>query len=330
MSYQLNSKSWEVFKALQKLKNRYNFTESRINGAPVLNFLTDLPDEAGILVVKTQLSNSALISISKLEKDSYFRQLSFSLLPGIPPAILTLGSQFSGWRLQSKGSSKKSSFFTASASGPGRLLSQEPKKLFKKLKYSEKNSKQSVLILETSNGHIPADIISFISRKCKVLPKNLGIILTSANTNVGSILGAARVVEMAIYRAINEGFPPFSIMNATGTAPVVPTQKASTPVEATAMLVDAIAYAGKVELEVQGISDEFINQHISKLISSYSTYYGTLMITNLRKSFQFPREIAIRLLAPSVISIINKNTGKIHQTGELDPQKLTHYWSKKN
>lgn len=324
-SYELNSQAWTVFSALQKVAPKYSIPAERIKGARCLGFKgQELPDEIALLVLKTQLSNLVQLSLSALGN---FKQLRLKVLPSVPPAILTLGSQLPGWSLHHRhGRGRNKTSFDAIATGPARCMSQEPKKLFQQLRYHEKDQKKAVIVLETDSDTIPEDIVVQLAKKCNVIPKNLAIIHTASNTNVGAMLGGARAVEMAIYRAVQIGFPPYCFVKASSTALVVPTEQAKTQVEATAMIIDAIAYGSEVELEVSGLSDELIESKISSLVSQNSPNYGSLMVTNL-KSADDAKEVDVDLMVPAVLSVHNINTGKDHYKGKYSFELLEDYYS---
>lgn len=327
----VNEQSWQIFQDLVAKHKEYNLNCETIDRTTILHCAAvGLSDAVGLLVVKSLFGGPYVhLSIAKLDEGHEYRELSIKFEgKDASPALLVLGSQFPGWivNLRFNKTTKKKTGFYGVISGPIRLIAQEPKMLFKDLKYKEKSVKKTILIID-GETEIPSEFINYISRKCNILSKNIGIIAINSNTNPGTIVLASRVVEMGIFKAVSkENIFPLNIVNTSGRAPIIPEKADETGIEAYAKGIDAIVYGGEVFLQTTGISDDVLAKSAARIVSQNSPNYGKSMIDIIRDAKDV-QEIDTDFLAPATITIENLDTGMKHTAGELDLDKIAHYWS---
>jgi methenyltetrahydromethanopterin cyclohydrolase len=181
------------------------------------------------------------------------------------PVIACLASQYAGWKLAH--GEGKGAFF-ALGSGPARALARrEP--LFEKLGYADK-ADSATLVLESARPAPPA-IVEKVANDCGVDPKRLTIIFAPTQSLAGGTQVVARVLEVALHKALELGFPLDRVVEGMGAAPLPPPH----PDFVTAMgrTNDAIIYAGSVHLFVTGPADD-ARSLADRLPSEGSRDYG--------------------------------------------------------
>jgi len=232
------------------------------------------------------------------------------------PALSTLASQFAGWHIKSKG-------YSAIGSGPARAIALKPKKLYKKLKYSEVSDK-AVLVLETERKP-PEEVILMIAEKCNVKPKNLYLVIFSTTSLVGSIQVSGRIVETGLHKLERIGLDTSIVTSAWGYVPIVPLHPESS--EAMGRTNDAILYGGITNYTVDHEDDNKLKSIVMQAPSSSSkimqearkTSEHSPRFLDIFKEAEFDfYKIDPNIFAPAVISINNLRTGKIFCAGQLD------------
>ncbi len=164
------------------------------------------------------------------------------------PVIACLASQYAGWRLaQGEG---KDAFF-ALGSGPARALAhKEP--LFDHLAYRD-SAATATLIME-SDRPPPPQIVAKVASDCGLEPKSLTIIYAPTQSLTGCVQVVARVLEVALHKAHELGFPLERIVDGMGAAPLCPPHPDF--VAAMGRTNDAIIYAGRVHIFVTGPAND--------------------------------------------------------------------------
>ena len=181
------------------------------------------------------------------------------------PVIACLASQYAGWKL-AHGEGKNA--FFALGSGPARALARrEP--LFEKLDYADK-ADSATLVLESARP-APLPIVEKVANDCGVDRKRLTIIFAPTQSLAGGTQVVARVLEVALHKALELGFPLDRVVEGMGAAPLPPPH----PDFVTAMgrTNDAIIYAGSVHLFVTGPADD-ARSLADRLPSEGSRDYG--------------------------------------------------------
>jgi len=232
------------------------------------------------------------------------------------PALSTLGSQFAGWQV-------KVEDFSAIASGPARALALKPKSLYLKLNHNEE-SDSAVIVLETEKKP-PESVIQFIADKCKILPKNLFLVMFSTTSLAGATQVSGRVVETGLHKLERVGLDPLIVKHAFGYAPIVPLH----PVAGDAMgrTNDAILYGGVTNYTVNFEDEKELERIVQQAPSSSSKMIQEARALAAKSpkfldifkeaGFDFYK-IDTNIFAPAVVSINNMKTGKTFSAGNID------------
>jgi methenyltetrahydromethanopterin cyclohydrolase len=232
------------------------------------------------------------------------------------PALSTLGSQFAGWQVKSEG-------YSAIGSGPARALALKPKKLYRKLNYSEQSDK-AVLVLETEKKP-PEETVLMIAQKCNVKPENVYLIMFSTTSLTGSTQVSGRIVETGLHKLERLGLDPLIVTSAWGYAPIIPLH----PKSGVAMgrTNDAILYGGTANYIVDYDDDQKLESIVKKAPSTSSRMMQEareLAKKNPRfldiykeAGFDFYK-IDPNIFAPAIVSVNNLKTGKTFRAGSLD------------
>jgi methenyltetrahydromethanopterin cyclohydrolase len=229
------------------------------------------------------------------------------------PVIACLGSQYAGWNL-SHGEGKDA--FFALGSGPARALARrEP--LFDKLGYSDA-ADSATLVLESARPP-PPPIIAKVAKDCGVDPRNLTIIFAPTQSLAGGTQVVARVLEVALHKAFELGFPLDRIVDGMGAAPLPPPH----PDFVTAMgrTNDAIIYAGQVQLFVTGPADD-ARALADRLPSHGSRDHGRPfadIFTLFKGDFY---AIDPMLFSPAKVIVTAVDSGESFQRGEVSADML--------
>ena len=157
------------------------------------------------------------------------------------PVLACLGAQYAGWSLSFDAPEK----FSALGSGPARALAaREP--LFEELGYRDRCDR-ACLVLETDRRP-PAALAEKVSTNCGVDPERLTLVLTPTGSLAGVVQIAARVVEVALHKAHEIGFPLDAIVDGAGSTPLPP--PIDDALTAMGRTNDTILFGGQVQLFV--------------------------------------------------------------------------------
>ena len=232
------------------------------------------------------------------------------------PAISTLGSQFAGWQVKVEG-------YSAIGSGPARAIALKPKKLYRKLNYSEQADK-AVLVLETEKKP-PEEAILMIAEKCNIKPENVYIVMFSTTSLAGSTQVSGRIVETGLHKLERLGLDPLIVTSAWGYAPIIPLHPKSG--EAMGRTNDAILYGGTANYIVDFEDDQLLESIVKQAPSSSSKMMQEareLAKKNPRfldifeeAGFDFYK-IDPNIFAPAIVSVNNLRTGNTFRAGRLD------------
>lgn len=229
------------------------------------------------------------------------------------PVLACLGSQYAGWSL-SHGEGKGA--FHALGSGPARALARkEP--LFAELGYRDR-ADRSCLVLEV-DGRPPVALVDRIAADCGVAPEALTLIITPTRSLAGVVQVCARVLEVALHKVHELGFPLQDVVDGAGTAPVPP--PASDFVEAMGRTNDAILFAGRVQLYVDG-EDAAASELAQRLPSSTSRDYGR-PFAEVFKAYDYDFfKIDPMLFSPAQVTVTALRSGRSFHGGEIAPGLL--------
>jgi methenyltetrahydromethanopterin cyclohydrolase len=225
------------------------------------------------------------------------------------PVIACLASQYAGWRLSHNEGPEK---FFALGSGPARALARrEP--LFETLDYADRAA-QATLVLESA-GPPPPSVVAKVAHDCGLEPDKLTFIFAPTQSLTGSVQVVARVLEVALHKAAELGFPLAHIVDGVGAAPLCPPH----PDFVTAMgrTNDAIIYAGHVQLFVTGPADG-ARALAEKLPSESSHHYGQPFAEIFRRVKGDFYAIDPMLFSPASVVVTALESGESFRAGRVN------------
>lgn len=229
------------------------------------------------------------------------------------PVLACLGSQYAGWSL-SGGEEQKA--FHALGSGPGRALARkEP--LFAELEYADR-AEETCLVLEVDRMP-PVELVERVAASCGIAPAGLTLILTPTRSLAGGVQIVARVLEVALHKAHELGFPLADIVDGTGSAPLSP--PARDFIAAMGRTNDAILFGGEVHLFVSGTDDQ-AEQLARELPSGASRDYGRPFAEVFAAyEYDFFR-IDPMLFSPARVHVTALESGHTYHAGRFDEPLL--------
>ena len=228
------------------------------------------------------------------------------------PVLACLGAQYAGWSL----GFDKPEKFHALGSGPARALAaREP--LFEVLGYRDR-ADSACLVLETDRNP-PAALAEKVSRNCNVSPERLTLVLTPTGSLAGVVQIAARVVEVALHKAHEIGFPLDAIVDGTGTTPLPP--PIDDALTAMGRTNDTILFGGQVQLFVS-CPDEQAEDLAARLPSSSSKDYGKPFAEVFRDYGYDFFKVDPMLFSPARVSVTSLGSGRTFHGGRLDAELL--------
>lgn len=226
------------------------------------------------------------------------------------PVLACLGSQYAGWSLshQQEGAS-----FFALGSGPARALARvEP--LFAELGYADQ-ADTGTLVLE-SDTPPPPQVVETVAAACRLPASQLTFIHAPTRSLAGGTQVVARVLEVALHKAHELGFPLARIVDGLASAPLSPPHPDF--VVAMGRTNDAIIYGGQVQLFVTGAADD-ARSLAEKLPSATSHHYGR-PFAELFKSVNFDFYAMDKaLFSPAKVIVTAVDHGVSFHHGALDP-----------
>ena len=225
------------------------------------------------------------------------------------PALACLASQYAGWNLSS-------GKYFAMGSGPARALARvEP--LFGKLGYKDTAS-SAVLVLETAEPP-PEAVVLKVAHATGVAADRLTFLYAPTQSLAATVQIVSRVLEVALHKANDLGFPLENIVDGIGASPI----PAPHPDFLIAMgrTNDAIIYGGLVQLFVKGSAKD-AKGLAEKLPSKASRDYG-LPFANIFQQFKGDfYAIDPLLFSPAEIIVTAIETGDTFRAGGRDLKML--------
>ncbi len=230
------------------------------------------------------------------------------------PVIACLGSQYAGWSLAHKeGDGPR---FHALGSGPARALARK-EALYEELAYEDR-ADHAVLVLETDKVP-PAALIEKVATDCAVAAERLTLILTPTGSLAGGVQIAARVVEVALHKAHELGFPLPNVVEGLGTTPLPP--PIGNGLAAMGRTNDTILFGGHVHLFVTG-ADDAAEQLAKALPSSTSRDYGK-PFAEVFKEYEYDFfKVDGMLFSPARVAVTALASGRTFHAGALDEALL--------
>jgi methenyltetrahydromethanopterin cyclohydrolase len=212
-------------------------------GATVLDFGVEATGglEAGLLLAEIQTAGLATVGVAAGEVAGHPRP--HVELTTDRPALACLCSQKAGWELDADG-------FEGLGSGPARALVGEEAE-FEAVGYYDEFDLTALAVESTS---LPTDAVaSRIAERAGVEPTALYLPTYATGSLAGSVVTAARAVELAVFRLFELGYDPTDVLSGVGEAPVAPVSHDETV--AVGRTDDALAHGGRVHLAVRTDDD---------------------------------------------------------------------------
>jgi methenyltetrahydromethanopterin cyclohydrolase len=145
------------------------------------------------------------------------------------------------------------------------------------------------------------------------------LILTPTRSLAGTVQVVSRVLEVAMHKAHELGFPLERIVDGSGTAPLPP--PAPDFLNAMGRTNDAILFGGSVVLYVMG-SDADAEALCNKLPSSASRDYGR-PFAEVFKAYGYDFfQVDPMLFSPARVTVSSLESGNSFRSGALDPSLL--------
>src|SRR4051794_33412720 len=236
------------------------------------------------------------------------------------PVLACLASQYAGWSLAASREETGAKKFFALGSGPARALAAK-EALYGELGYRDR-ADAGVLVLEVDRVP-PKVVIDKLLRDCGLQPEGLTLILTPTTSLAGTTQVVARVLEVALHKAHELGYPLGDIVDGVAAAPL----PAPSPDGVVAMgrTNDAILYGGRVQLTVRG-NDAAARQLALQLPSRNSRDYGR-SFADIFKEVEYDfYKIDAALFAPAEVWVSNLESGNTWHAGELNMPLLQGLW----
>ena len=229
------------------------------------------------------------------------------------PVLACLASQYAGWSLSH---GEKPDAYFALGSGPARALARR-EKLFGELGYAD-DADGAVLVVESARPP-PAPLLATIAEACGVAPARLAVLFAPTQSLAGSVQVVARVLEVALHKLHELGFPLDRVVDGMGTAPLPPPH----PDFVTAMgrTNDAIIFGGRVHLYVTGPAAE-ARALCEALPASASRDYGRPFAEVFRAARGDFYAIDRNLFSPGEAIVTAIDSGETFRAGRVDAALL--------
>lgn len=267
--------------------------------------------EAGLRIAEICMGGLGRVSLSP---DSRFPRWPWTLVVHTAnPVLACLGSQYAGWSLSHEEGGKA---FHALGSGPGRALAVR-EKLFEELGYRDR-SDSACLVLEVDRPP-PQGLIDRIAADCGIDPGHLTLILTPTRSLAGTVQIVARVLEVALHKVHELGFPLDRVVDGMGSAPLPP--PAPDFVAAMGRTNDAILFGGQVQLFVVG-DDATARDLAERMPSSASKDYGRPFAETFRAYKGDFFAIDPMLFSPARVTVTALDSGNSFHAGSCDEALL--------
>jgi methenyltetrahydromethanopterin cyclohydrolase len=277
----------------------------RLTGdAAVLDFGVEVPGavEAGLLLAEIQTAGLATVQTHVDELAG--APLTHIELSTDHPALSLLCAGKAGWEVQTES-------FEGLGSGPARALVAE-EEIFQRVGYRD-DFDFAVLAIESDQ--LPDEAVAAQIAERAGVPES-GVFLPSYATAsiTGSVVGASRAAELAVYRLSELGYDPLDVLAVTGSSPLAPV--AGDEQTAMARNNDAIAYGGQVHLVVEESFGRF-----DEVVSTAATEYGEPFEDIFAAvDYEFD-ELSRDLYAPAQVTV-DVVGGDTHVVGETHEEIL--------
>ena len=227
------------------------------SGATAIDFGVEADGgiEAGLLL--TELQTAGLATVQTAMDTVGAAPIPHVEVTTDQPGLALLGSQKGGWELSQPD-------FEGLGSGPARALVAEETE-FQALDYADAFD---LAVLAVESDQLPTDAVAeHVAERAGVSPEAVYLPAYRSASVAGSVSGAGRAAELAVFRLFELGYDPSDVLTAAGSAPIAPVPAE----EETAMgrVNDAVVYGGDVHLTVR--SDDSVLEEVA---STAAVTYG--------------------------------------------------------
>ncbi|MFC7202247.1 methenyltetrahydromethanopterin cyclohydrolase [Haloferax namakaokahaiae] len=274
------------------------------SGATVIDFGVDADGgvEAGMLLTEIQTAGLATV------------QTRMGEVAGTPrphveistdrPALALLCSQKAGWELVFDD-------FDGLGSGPARALVGEEAE-FHELGYYDEFD---LTVLAVESIDLPTDeVAEHVAEMTDLEPSAIFLPTYATGSLAGSVTGAARTAELAMFNLFELGYDPTNVVSISGTAPLAPVSYD----ESVAMgrTNDSVAYGGQVHMTVREDFD-----HFDGVVSSAGSEYSVPFVDLFEDAEWDFSEVDPNVFGPAqaTIDVID---GPAYTLGETDEEIL--------
>jgi methenyltetrahydromethanopterin cyclohydrolase len=255
-------------------------------GATVLDFGVDVDGglEAGLLLAEIQTAGLATVQTAMGEVAGAPRP--HVELTADDPALALLCSAKAGWELAVDG-------FEGLGSGPARALVGEEAE-FEAVGYYDEFD---LTVLTVEAVDLPTDeVAGHVADRTGVTDSAVYLPTYATGSMAGSVTGAARAAELAVFRLFELGYDPRDVVTASGVAPVAPvTYEEDVAMGRTA---DAVAYGGRVYLHVREDADVF-----GDVASTAAADHGTPLVEAFEAADWDLSALSTSVFAPAQVTV---------------------------
>lgn len=274
------------------------------SGATVLDFGVEADGGAEAGVLLTEIQTAGLATVTTQLDEVAGTPLPYVELSTDHPDVALLCSQKAGWELDFE-------FFDGLGSGPARALVGEETE-FEAVGYYDEFD---LTVLAVESIDLPDDrVAEHVADLAGVEQSGVFLPTFALGSVAGSIAGAARGPELAVWRLFELGYDPGDVVSVRGTAPAPPVTYDES--EAMARMNDALAYGGEVHLTVRTDDGVFAD-----LPSNAGDEYDRPFADIYEASEWDFSEMPASLFAPAKVTV-DVVDGPTHVLGETDEDLL--------
>ncbi len=260
---------------------------------------------AGELIAEISMGGLGSVDLTRLD-------LFDQKFPGVyvstdHPLLSCLLSQLAGWSI-------KVGKFRALGSGPARALAQT-EAVFDEYSYHDDHS-EGVLILETSKK--PSHKVStYVSKKCKIDPKDLYIVITPTSSPAGNLQICSRIVETGIHKMNELDIDIGMIRSGIGSCPLPPLCK--NDLTMMGRTNDAILYGGITHYQSLA---SLARDKIESIPSCSSPDYGKPFEELFKAAGGDFYKLDQGLFSPALVQINDLEEGSFDSSGLVNEEVL--------
>ena len=266
------------------------------NGATVIDFGVEADGgiEAGLLLAELQTAGLATVQ-TRMDEVAGAPFPHVELATDSPGHAL-LGSQKAGWEVSVEG-------FEGLGSGPARALVAE-EDAFRAIGYTDAFD---LTVLAVESDALPTEAVAaHVAERADLAPDGVFLPAFRTASIAGSVSGAARAAELAVFRLFELGYEPTDVVAASASAPVPPV--AEDEETAIGRTNDAVAYGGQVHLTVRS-DDEVLESVASTAGEEYGAPFVDLFdrvdwdVARLDQGVFAPAQVTVDVLGgPTYVS----------------------------